>query len=426
MKKMWRAPIGGAVMLAGLAIVGQAAAKQEPPSGLSASASFRSGVQQAQASLKSGDVTGAGGQIAALNATNAFEKYLKASLSMELAVKRDDVVAQRKAIADIIESGGAPQAQMGRLNHIAGFLSYQTGAIDNAVLYLGRARELGVTDPKVALLLSECYTRQRKFNEAGKLLDDAIAQQKQSGQAVPPSWYDRAATIAIARRDWASLAAYNSARLAGAPVSPPVWRSALTIYMENARPDKEAQLDLYRLQAATAALASERDYQGYAALAATQGYPAEAKSILDAGISEGKLQATDPVVAPLMKTVKPRAVTFLASIKPLPGKAASASSGAKAEQDGDKLLAGAQFAEAVPFYRAALEKGTPDKDRTAARLGIALARSGDFAGARAALAQVSGNGSWSQVALFWSSWVDLRAAQASADAAPPALTGGQS
>ncbi len=423
MKKMWRSPIGAAVMVAGLMTVGQAAAKKEPASGLSASAPFRSGIQHAQASLKNGDLAGAGGHISALNATNAFEKYMKASLSMELAVKRDDVVAQRKAIADIIESGGAPQAQMGRLNYIAGFLSYQTGAIDNAVLYLARARDLGLTDPKAALLLSESYFRQRKYAEASKLLDEAIAQQKKAGQAVPSSWYDRAATIAIAGRNWASLATYNSSRLASAPVSPQVWRSALTVYMENAKPDKEAQLDLYRLQAATAALASERDYQGYAALAAAQGYPAEAKSVLDAGISEGKLQANDPVVTPLMNTAKPRAITFLASIKGLPGKAGSAASGAKAEQDGDKLLASSRFADAIPFYRTALEKGTSDKARTSTRLGIALARSGDFAGARSALAQVGGNGPWTQVATFWSAWVDQKASQTSAEVAAPQAGG---
>lgn len=419
MKKIWHSPIGAAVLLAGVMMTGQAEAKTETGSAFSAGAAFRSAVQRAQASLTAGDVTGAGGLIASLNAMTPFEKYLKASLSMELAVKRNDVVAQRKAIADMLESGAAPQAQIGHLNYVSGYLSYQTGAIDNAVVYLTRARELGVTDPKAALLLVESYVRQRKFDDAAQLLDQTIAQQKQAGQAVAPSWYDRATTIALARRDWGAVARYNSARLIGAPISAPVWRSALAVYMENARPDKEAQLDLYRLQAATGALASERDYQGYAALAAAQGYAAEAKSVLDAGISGGQLQRNDPIAAPLIKTVTPRAVTYLASVKALPGKAAGAASAAKAEQDGDRLLANSQFADAVPYYRAALDKGTADKDRTATRLGIALARSGDFAGARTALAQVTGTGPWSQIATFWSAWVDVRGADAQAALAQP-------
>lgn len=426
MKKMWRSSIGAAVLLAGMMAAGQAAAKKEPETGLRAAAAFRETVQRTEASLKSGDLTGAGGLIASLNATTPFEKYLKAGLSMELAVKRNDVVAQRKAIAELLESGAVPQAQLGHLNHVAGFLSYQTGAIDNAVVYLTRARELGVTDPKAALLLVESYVRQRKMDAAAQLLDQTIAAQKQAGQAVPASWYDRAGTIAVARKDWAALARYSGERLAAGPIAAPTWRTALAIYMEGARPDKEAQLDLYRLQAATGSLASERDYQGYATLAAAQGYAAEAKSVLDAGLSGGKLQSNDPVATPLLKTLKPRAVTYLAAIKGLPGKAGSAASGAKAEQDGDKLLANSQFAEAVPYYRTALEKGVQDRDRAATRLGIALARSGDFNGARAALAEVKGNGAWAQVATFWAAWVDARAganaASASASATPPAVT----
>ncbi|MGE4430223.1 MAG: hypothetical protein AB7E05_05700 [Sphingobium sp.] len=421
---MWRSPLNAAVLcagalLAGIMTAGQAGAKDEPGNTLSATPEFRTGAEQARASLKAGDVTGAGGRISALNAVTPFEKYMKASLAMELAVKRNDIVAQRKAVAELIESGGTPREELPHLNHIAGYLCYQTGAIDNAVVYLTRARELGVTEPQAALLLVESYMRKRKLDDAAQLLDQTIAAQQQAGKAVPPSWYDRASAIAIGRKDWNALARYNSAKLAGMQISAPEWRTALVGYTENARPDKEALIDLYRLQAATGALASERDYQGYAALAAGQGYAAEAKSVIDTGTSEGKLQSNDPVATPLLRTVKPRAVTYLASIKGLPGKASSAASGAKAEQGGDKLLASAQYADAVPYYRTALEKGVDDKDRVSTRLGIALARSGDFNGAKAALAQVASNGAWGQVAAFWAAWVEARQAGTERVAAAP-------
>lgn len=422
MKNMWRSPLCAAALLAAMMTVGQAEAKKKDAgNSFSATPQFRTGAEQARASLRAGDVTGAEGRISALQPATPFEKYMKASLAMELAVKRNDIVAQRKAVAELIESGATPREQLPHLNHIAGYLCYQTGAIDNAVVYLTRARELGVTEPPAALLLVESYVRQRKMNDAAQLLDQTIAQEKQAGKAVPPSWYDRAATIAIARKDWNALARYNGAKLAGMQISAPEWRTALVGYTENARPDKEALIDLYRLQAATGALASERDYQGYATLAAGQGYAAEAKTVIDTGTSEGKLQSNDPVATPLLRTVKPRAVTYLAAIKGLPGKAGSAASGAKAEQDGDRLLASSQYADAVPYYRTALEKGVSDKDRVSTRLGIALARSGDFNGAKTALAQVASDGAWGQVATFWAAWVDARqtgSAQASASAAP--------
>lgn len=416
MRRIGRSSIGAAVLLAGFAAGGQAQAKKEPEGQLTAASAFRDAVAGIRTRLDQGDLSGAGAAIAALSPSGPLEKYMAASLGMELAVKRRDIVAQRSAIAKLIESGGVPQGQLPHLNHIAGYLCYQTGAIDNAVVYLERARALGLRDPQASLLLAEAYVRQRKTNDAARLIDETIAQQRQAGRPVPASWYDRAASLAYGRKDWAALARYNAAKLAVPATDAPEWRSALATYMEGAKPDNEARLDLYRLQAAAGALASERDYQGYATLAAEQGYSAEAKAVIESGIDAGKLTRTDPVAAPLMRTLNKRAVVYLSSIKGLPGKADRAASGAKAAQDGDSLLASSQYAEAVPYYRAALEKGVTDRDRVSARLGIALARSGALAEARTALAQ-AGTGSWSQVAAYWSAWVDARAtAQADAGA----------
>ena len=58
-------------------------------------------------------------------------------------------------------------------------------------------------------------------------------------------------------------------------------------------------------------------------------------------------------------------------------------------------------------YRLALSKGGVDQGHANARLGIALARSGDLAGGKTTLAQVT-SGNWSNVAGFWSVWVDLQ------------------
>lgn len=410
MVQNWRNFFGAALLLTGVATAMPVQAKKAPESDVSANAAFRQAIAQVGDSLKRGDLSTAQASLTALSPSTPFEKYMVASLTMELATKRNDIVAQRSAIAKLLETDGVPQDQLGHLNHVAGYLSYQTGAIDNAVVYLTRARELGVTDPHAALLLAESYVRQRKINEAAQLLDVTITQQITAGQAVPASWYDRAVSLAYARKDWAGLARYGSAKLKSGEHKAPEWRSALVTYMEGAKPDKEAQLDLYRLQAATGGLASERDYQGYATLAAGQGYAAEAKAVLDTGISDGKLMKNDAVATPLLRTLTPRAVNYLASIKTLPGKAGAVANASKAAQDGDKLLAASQFAEAVPYYRTALEKGVTDKDRVSTRLGIALARSGDYTEADKVLTQVAGAGNWGQVATFWSAWVKTRSA----------------
>ncbi len=405
------APARSMVMIAMLASMSPVTAHAQS----SAAPKFRDAVAQAQGRLAKGDLSSASAYISGLSPATPLEKYMAASLAMELATKRGDVLAQRKAIAHVIESGAAPEGQMGALNRVAGYLSYQTGAIDNAVVYLARARALGENDPQTGLMLVESYVRQRKQGEAGALLDAVITGQIAAGQTVPSSWYDRASALAYARKDWAGFAKNSAGKLSSASMTGPDWRGATAAYMAGAAPENEAQLDLYRLQAATDALASERDYQAYATLAAGQGYAAEAKALVEAGQSRGKLSKNDPVALSLTKTLKTKAVVNLAAIKLLPGKVGSVASGTKAAQNGDALLANSQFSEAVPYYRAALEKGGVDRDRVTTRLGIALARSGDLAGAQATLAQAKGR--WGQVAVYWSAWVASRRTRTAESAA---------
>ena len=63
------------------------------------------------------------------------------------------------------------------------------------------------------------------------------------------------------------------------------------------------------------------------------------------------------------------------------------------------------FAKAASFYRVALQKGGVDADEINTRLGIALARSGDKAGAKAAFGSVQGTAR-SGIAALWTAYVD--------------------
>lgn len=382
----------------------------EPQAPLGASASFRSEMQLVRSRLDVGDLAGAGSALAGLSPVRPLEKYMAGSLALELAAKRGDLAAERTAIAEILSSGAVPAGQLAYFNHIAGYLAYQSGAIDNAVVFLNRARELGDTRPEVALLLVECLVRQRKLGDAGNLLNQTIAAQTAAGQPVPASWYDREASLAYARKDWAALAAANAVKLSEPEVEAADWRTAIVTYINGARPDGEAELDLYRLQELTGALASERDYQNYAKLAADRGYSAEAERVLAEGQASGRLTQTDPVALALSRSLRSKTAVNLMALRALAGKSAGAASAAKAAQDGDALLAGGKFAEAVPYYQAALAKGAIERDRVDTRLGIALARAGDLEGAQAAFARAGGR--WGQIGTYWSAWVKFRRARA--------------
>ena len=377
---------------------------------LTASPAFRTAAEQVRSVLASGDLRAADAQLSSMTPASPLETYIAGSLAMELAVKRNDLVAQRTAVTRMLESSGAPEAELPRLNHVAGYLAARAGATENAIAYLSRARTLGISDPRASLLLVESYVRLRRMDDAARVLGETIAARRQAMQPVPASWYDRSASLALVRRDWAGLASASAGKLADPSMTGPDWRSAIVTYLANAQPEKDAALDLYRLQSAAGALASERDWQAYAAAAVESGNAAEAGAVIAAGQASGALAKADPVVASLQRSV--RAVRSPSAKTPAN---APNLTGAQAAEAGDDLLGAGRFADAAAYYRAALAKGA-DRDRVTTRLGIALARAGDLDGARAALAQAQGR--WAEVAAFWTAWAEARRPRA-ATTVPP-------
>jgi hypothetical protein len=411
-----------AVVMLGLATTGTqsiAAKVKDKPSTMTMSEPFRLAVRQAQASLAAGDAAGAAPQIAALQPSTPVETYIAAGLRMELASRRGDPQAQRKALNDILESKAVPEGQEPYLRFLAGFYSYYLGVYDDAIAQVNYARKLGYTGVDSTMLLADATIKKGKPAEGLVLLEQAMEQMKAAGKPVPAAWFDRALAISYQSGNWNNVANWCERKLALYP-SAENWRTCLANYLAAPNLDTQSQLDLYRLEAATGAIASERDYQSYAALAASAGFEAEAKSIIESGRKSGNLAPTETVTAGLLKGITPKAAKSIAALPAQVKKAAAASSGTAAMAVGDTYFSLGQYPQAATQYRLALSKGGVDAARVNSRLGIALARSGDLPGGRAALAQAS-SGPSTNVAGFWSVWIDKQGS-ASASAATPSPT----
>ncbi|ETI59566.1 hypothetical protein C100_20675 [Sphingobium sp. C100] len=404
------------VATAGMMAATPASAKKKklvvagPP--ISMSDSFRANVQSAEAALKARDTTSAASRIGALVPTTDFEAYVTAGLRYQLAVQRRDVQAQRIALTDLFKTTAVPRSEAPRLRFIAGYLSYLVGNYDDATAQLDYAKTLGYDGVDAVMLRADIALRRNKPKEARPFLQAAIMQQRTSGQPVPLAWIDRAISMAYQAKDWTQVSELYRERLERT-ATPEDWRSALTTYLSVASLESQAQLDLYRLQAANGAMASERDYQSYAQLAEKAGCYAEAKAIIEAGRKAGKLTAKQTATSQLLKSVTPKATKEIASLPALAKKAAAASTGKEALALADNYVSLGQFPQAVEQYRLALTKGGVDADRINARLGIALARSGDLASAQAALDAAKGS-DWASVAGFWSVWVEQQSRKATA------------
>lgn len=393
------------VMTALAAMSVPAAAKKASTSGpvITMSEGFRAAAQAADSAIKAGDANTAQAQISSLTPVSDYESYVAAALRFELAVLKRNFQGQRVALTDMFKTNSVPKKDAPRLRYVAGYLSYVVGNNDDALAQLDYAKTLGYDGIDATMLRADIALRKNKAKDARAFVQDALARQRASGQPIPAAWYDRAISLAYGAGDWAEVGSLYRERLTRYG-SAGEWRSALANYMTAPGTDAQPQLDLYRLQAANGAMASERDYQAYAQLAEKAGNYAEAKAIIEAGRSAGKLAPTQAATASLMKSVTPKAAKEIAALPTAAKKAANAKDGSAALAVADSYFSLSQFPQAVEMYRLALSKGGVDQGKANARLGIALARSGDLASAKTALGQVSGN--WTNVAGFWSVWVD--------------------
>ncbi|MFB0875151.1 MULTISPECIES: tetratricopeptide repeat protein [unclassified Sphingobium] len=378
--------------------------------------SFRANAQAADAALKARDASAAGPRVSALMPSNDFESYIAASMRFQLALLRSDVPAQRLALTDLFKTSALPRAQAPRLRYVAAYLAFLAGKYDDATAELDTARALGYQGVDATMLRADIALRRNKPKDARPYVQAAIAQQKAEGKAVPAAWSDRAISMAYQAGDWTELGQLYRERLAQMD-NREEWRTALVNYQAAAAIEPQLQLDLYRLQAANGAMASERDYQNYAQAAEKSGYYAEAKAIIEAGRAAGKLTPTQPTTTQLLKSVAPKAVKEITALKTDAAKALTSANGKTALAAADSYFSMSQFPKAAELYRIALAKGGVDADRANARLGVALARSGDLANAQATLAQAGGK--WIGVAGFWSIWVDHRS-QSAGLKTPPA------
>lgn len=187
------------------------------------------------------------------------------------------------------------------------------------------------------------------------------------------------------------------------------WRNALAFYGFSAKPisklDKRQQVDVFRLMRQTKALADQADYEEYAQRAIDIGLPDEAKMVIDEGKAIGKIPAVPSSVIKGLSTDAAAQIAAEGSFDSLEKKAAASPTGPLSAQTADAYLGRGNYAKSIALYRQAISKGGINADEVNMHLGVALALSGDKAGAKTAFAAVTG-APRSEIAAFWITWID--------------------
>jgi hypothetical protein len=318
-------------------------------------------------------------------ATTKEDRYLIGQLQLKAAVARKDYPAAGTALAAVRASGYLPADKVGALYRGLGVEAYKAKQYDQAASLLEAAMAVEPNSQEAVILLAEARIAQGRKAEGLALLQRAIQARVAAGQKPEESLYKRAVQAAYEARlpaasdlarDW--LVAYPSKES---------WRNSIAIYRNLNQPDLESTLALLRLMRAAGALTVASDFTLYANALSEQSNFIEAQTALDQAIAAKQVDASNPqiqsIVAALKSKPRPTAADLTAAAK-------SAETGVSMLRIGDRFYGLGEYAKAVELYRQAMGKPGVDNNIANLHIGMALAASGDKAGATQAFNAVTG------------------------------------
>jgi tetratricopeptide (TPR) repeat protein len=420
MKSVSRFAIGVALTLGGAILAaGPAFAKKDPPAPAPQPATGartynltkeeRVALAPAQKAVTAKDWAAAQAALPAAQAAaqSPDAKYVVGQFILQIGIGTNNEAMQAQAVDALIASGGAQPSEMPNLyrNQAALALRASPPNPGKAEAAYAKLIELTPNDPDTLVNLAKLKNDLRKPQEAVALLDRAIDAKRAAGQPVDETWYKYGLKIAYDNR-LGPQAVKFSRGLVGAFPTKENWRDSLLVYRDYGNLDAAGKLDLLRLMRVSKALAGERDWYDYASTVNDAGFPGEAKAVLDEGVALHMVDPKKQAFAELLRLSSARLAGDRASLTAESARAMSAPTGVTALKIGDAFYGYGDYAKAIELYRAAQSKGGVDASTVQLRLGMALAMSGDRAGAETAFRAVTG--SRADLAGYWLSWLNQR------------------
>jgi len=326
-------------------------------------------------------------------AKNADDKFAIGQLQRQAATAANDLAGIADATDYIAASGYLTGDVVASLYNSAGIKYFNAKDFARSAALFQKASAADPNSFEALRLLAEAKNSLGQSTEAAPLMFKSLQMARAAGQKPPEADYKRAVSVAYNAklpaavelgRMW--IAAYPNAES---------WRNAVAIYRNMMQPSVQGSLDLLRLMRAAGAMSTSGDYTLYATAAADQGNYAEAQAVLDEGIAKG-VALTGAVARDTIAGLKMKPKATAAELE---ASAKVAQSGSSLVKIADRFYGIGDYARAAELYRAAIAKGGADADLANLHLGMALARSGDKAGAAAALKAVGG--AQAQIARYW-------------------------
>jgi tetratricopeptide (TPR) repeat protein len=371
------------------------------------SSAARKEIVELQTAVNAKDTANIPAKLAAAKAKakNKDDHYVIAQLQLKTAVDAQDNAGMISGIEAVLASGALPAENQASLYLNLGKLQYNAKAYDKAGAAFERVLQIEPSNVDATVMLAEARNSQGRTAEGVALIQKAIAARTAAGQKPEENWYKRAVKLSYDAKLPTTTAV--ALQWVAAYPSPKNWREAIRLYQIGSGLDDAALIDSMRLAQAAGALQGENDYFRYANTLVTKGFPGEAKAVLDQGFAAKSIDKGRATFSQLYSLASTRSQGDRASL-------AASATAAKAAADAKKAMTTAEayygygdYAQAAELYRVALTKGGVDKDLANLRLGMALARSGDKAGATAAFN--AAGGAQAQVAKLWLTYLAQQA-----------------
>lgn len=359
---------------------------------------------------------------------NDYDRYLAGILAVQIGVPLKDVAFQEQGIDLLIASSSTPLDVKRQVMFQKGGFAYDSKRFADAEKYMTDAYNLGYLANNIEFYISNAMSQQNKDADAIVWIGKAIAASKAAGQ-VNKAYIVRAANLSVKAKDYDGAAnIYKD--LVIAENNPDYWHDALAFFNRSLNTNPEESLDLMRLMRATNGLRFQQEYAEYLDSLSYIGvrYPAEAVSLLDEGFAKGIISRNNVTFSERYNEAKARLAEDTRTLAGTIAPAKASPRAMLATLTGDSFFSHKDYKTAKDLYETALSKGPVlDKDggnqtdRTRFRLAMSKAMLGDYAGAKADFAQITG-ANRKAIAEYWVMYINHleKPAPAAAPAAAPA------
>ena len=335
-------------------------------------------------------------------ATTNEDRYLIAQMQLSKGLADKDNAAMAAAVDAIATTGVLDSATVADLFIGIGAEQYKAKQFDLAAASFERGLALAPGNTEAMANLAETRFAQGRKEQAVPLLQKLIATDLAAGRKPREAVYRRAFAIAHSARLPAS-ADISRQWLVSYP-STTSWRNALATYQNLNKPGTEQLLNLMRLMRAAGVLDNAIDISLYATAAFDQGNYSEAQTVVDEALAKQTVSANDRLVKEVVDALKAKPKATAADLETAVKDAKTAAAYVRI---GDRYFGLGNYAKAIELYRAAEGKAGADANLINMHLGMALARSGDKAGALEAFKKVTGPSA--PVAQYWTIYVNQAA-----------------